>query len=291
MSNIPPPHDDTTTIPPMRLQRLGAERGVAWVREAWRVFASRPFAFASLLAALLMLALVLSVFGWVGSIAVTLALPLVSLVFMAATQSMVSGGVDHPWQAVAGLARIEARRARALLLLCLLYAIGMTVLFSVSVSIDQGSMQRLIELFAAPRTPTSIAEIDRLLASDSFQDGITVRLLGSVLLSIPFWHAPALVWWGRQSLWQALFSSTLGVWRSKGAYALYGLTLIACALGLTTVIGVALSIVDSPGSIRVAIAGLAMVLSVVFYVSLWFSFIDTFGLRRPAAPPRSDAET
>lgn len=286
--NNPSNPQESASAAPLSLQRLGAERGVTWAREGWRTFASHPFAFAALLSGLLMMALLLSVLGWVGSLIVTLALPLMSLVFMVATQSLVDGSARHPWQGVAGLARIDSRRARALLVLCLLYAVGMTLLFSVSVSVDQGSMQRLIELFAAPRTTASVAEIDRLLASDELQHGFTVRLLGTLLLSIPFWHAPALVWWGRQGVWQALFSSTLGVWRSAGAYALYGLTLIASALGLTTVLGVVLSMVGSPASIRVALAALAMVMAVVFYVSLWFSFIDTFGLRREAPSSHAD---
>ena len=42
-------------------------------------------------------------------------------------------------------------------------------------------------------------------------------------LSIPFWHAPALVHWQGQSVGQALFSSTLALWRCKGAFFAYSL--------------------------------------------------------------------
>ena len=42
-------------------------------------------------------------------------------------------------------------------------------------------------------------------------------------LSVPFWHAPALVYWQGQGVGQALFSSTLAVWRCKGAFLMYSL--------------------------------------------------------------------
>ena len=53
---------------------------------------------------------------------------------------------------------------------------------------------------------------------------------------MPFWHAPALVHWGDQGPAQALFSSTLAVWRSRGAFAVYLLSWlgIIVAFGVTT---------------------------------------------------------
>jgi hypothetical protein len=38
---------------------------------------------------------------------------------------------------------------------------------------------------------------------------------------VPFWHAPGLVHWGSQGVGQALFSSTLAVWRCRGAFVVY----------------------------------------------------------------------
>ena len=46
-------------------------------------------------------------------------------------------------------------------------------------------------------------------------------------LSIPFWHAPALVYWGGQGWAKSLFFSTVALWRNKGAFALYGLGWLA----------------------------------------------------------------
>ncbi len=275
-----PPND----LPPtMRLQSLPSARGMAWTLDAWRLFASRPFAWVGLLAMFIMVGLLLSLLGMLGAAIATVSPPLVSLIFMVATAATQTAGVKHPLQALATFRQAGMQRARSLIALCIVYAIAMTLQFSISASLDQGSMHRLIELLAAPRTTASMRDINTVLASDAFQHGFTLRLLGTVLLSIPFWHAPALVWWGHQGVGQALFSSALGVWRSKGAYALYALTLLATAMGLMTVIGVVLSLINSASSMRVALAALSMVLAVVFYLTLWFSFVDTFGLRNPDA--------
>ena len=40
---------------------------------------------------------------------------------------------------------------------------------------------------------------------------------------MPFWHAPALVYWGGQTVGKSLFFSTVACWRNKGAFAVYAL--------------------------------------------------------------------
>jgi uncharacterized membrane protein YhdT len=97
------------------------------------------------------------------------------------------------------------------------------------------------------------------------------------VLTVPFWHAPALVHWGGQAVGQALFSSTLAVWRAKGAFAVYLLgwfgSVVLFALGSALLLGL-LGLPQWAGLVGVP-AGL--VFSAVFYVSLLFTFNDSFG--------------
>ena len=121
------------------------------------------------------------------------------------------------------------------------------------------------------------AEIDALLA----EPGVTMAvLLAGVLgtaLSVPFWHAPALVYWGGQGVAQSLFSSTLAMWRCKGAFFVYSLVWF----GLIMLFGVLAAVVfgllgaRQVGSLVALPAGLLF--STVFYVSLLFTFNDSFG--------------
>ena len=43
------------------------------------------------------------------------------------------------------------------------------------------------------------------------------------MLAVPFWHAPALVYWDHHGCAKALFSSTLACWRNRGAFTVYSL--------------------------------------------------------------------
>jgi hypothetical protein len=108
------------------------------------------------------------------------------------------------------------------------------------------------------------------------QGTLSFALLASAL-SIPFWHAPALVWWGGQGVWQALFSSTLGVWRAKGAYLLYSLAWLLASMALSLAVGVLAGSFGAPSIITWLVPALVLALSSAFYVSLWFSFVDNFG--------------
>ena len=107
-------------------------------------------------------------------------------------------------------------------------------------------------------------------------------VLGSAL-TVPFWHAPALVHWGGQSVGQALFSSTLAVWRSKGAFFIYGLVWT----GVVMLFGVVAAVVFSMLGLRQMASVLAvpagLLFSTAFYVSLLFTFNDNFGGAEPAA--------
>ena len=66
-----------------------------------------------------------------------------------------------------------------------------------------------------------------------------LKILSSTALSVPFWHAPALVHWSGMGIAQALFSSTLAVWRCTGAFVVYSL----CWAALILIFGVAAALV------------------------------------------------
>ncbi|MFX8047562.1 hypothetical protein ABTK64_19815, partial [Acinetobacter baumannii] len=71
--------------------------------------------------------------------------------------------------------------------------------------------------------------------------GLLTRLGLVTLLSVPYWHAPALVHWGGQGVAQALFSSSLALWRNRAAFVLnallWGALLFAVAGVVSLVFG------------------------------------------------------
>ena len=82
--------------------------------------------------------------------------------------------------------------------------------------------------------------------------------------------------WADQSAGQALFSSTLAVWRCRGAFVVYGLTWFALmlAFGLVSAVLFGLLGLGQLASLLALPAGLFF--STLFYVSLIFTFNDSF---------------
>jgi hypothetical protein len=124
-----------------------------------------------------------------------------------------------------------------------------------------------------------------LLADPRLLNGLLVRFGLAALMSIPFWHAPALVHWGGQGVGQALFSSSLAVWRSKAAF----LVCVLSWFGIVAVFGLVVALTLGLLGLR-QLAGLValpagLIFSTVFYVSLVFMFDDSFDGTRLELPP------
>ena len=180
--------------------------------------------------------------------------------------------------------RADPVRRKTLLQMCAVYGVSAVLILWLGDAVSNNALGRLMAL--ASKGNATQAQIDALLSEPGVvAGGLLLAVLGS-LLSAPFWHAPALVHWAGQGLGQALFSSALAVWRSKGAFLLYMLGWFS----LITLFGIGSALLFSLLGMR-QLAGLAVVpamllFSTVFYISLWFAFDDSFGApQTEAAPP------
>ena len=259
---------------PLLLKKVDPARGARWVRDAFALFARRPLAFTMLFVVFLFAALVMSLVPVIGGVLQMMSLPLLSLGFMIAGQSALLDGAVKPAQFVEPL-RGDPGRRRALLVLCALYGVLAVALLVACDLLSDGAMERLQVLMSSPDTPQ--AEVAALLAEPGLQSAVILGLVGGAVLSVPFWHAPALVHWGAQGVGQALFSSTLAVWRCKGAFTVYSLTWAAviAVFGIVTALVFGFLGLGNVGTLLALPAGLMF--STVFYVSLLFTFNDSFG--------------
>lgn len=255
------------------LKTVAPAQGARWMRDGFRLFGRHPLAFSLMLVSFLFAALLVSMVPLVGPLVMLAGLPLMSLGFMVACESALRGGPIHPGQFIQPL-RGDATRRRALLSLCLAYGAATLVVMLLSDWIDDGRFERLQRLFAQGG---SGAEIEALLADPRLAWGAAFRFGAIALMSVPFWHAPALVHWGGQGWGQALFSSTLAVWRAKGAFVVYivsWVTTIALFGAVTAALSALLSAREFAG---ILLLPSVLIFSTVFYVSLLFTFHDSFG--------------
>ena len=266
----------------LKLQSVATRQGWTWARDGARLFVRRPIAFSAMLLLFLLVSGVWMALPVVGVLALA-TLPLLSLGFMVASRSVLRGGPAHPGQFVEPLIGPALRR-RNLLVLCGLYGLGALAVVALTGWIYGDAMEQL-RLAIAEHGPSS-EQAAQATTDPRISNGLMIFALLGSLLSVPFWHAPALVLWGGQGVWQSLFSSTLSLWRARGAYLIYGLAWAGASVVLSLLIGLLAGALGARSSIVLLVPALAITLSTAFYVSLWFSFVDCFG-----SPDDTDAAT
>ena len=267
---------------PLLLKTVPAARGPRWIGDALRLFARKPLAFSAMFAAFLLAAVLAALVPFVGGLLQMMLLPLLSLGFMIASQSALQGGPVRPTQFIEPLQGDPTRR-RSILLLCLAYGLGAAATLWLCDAVSNDALDRLQVLLS--QGPAAQAQIDALLSEPGVATALILAVLLGSALSVPFWHAPALVHWGGQGVAQALFSSALAVWRAKGAFFTYisTWTSMIVVFGLLSALVLNLFGLGQRTALLAVPAGLFF--STVFYVSLLFSFNDSFGDGEAAAVP------
>jgi hypothetical protein len=110
-----------------------------------------------------------------------------------------------------------------------------------------------------------------------------VRLVLLGLISVPFWHAPMLVAWQGQGLAQSLFSSALACWRNRGAFFMYLLAWAGVSAALGMVASLVIALIGGQALAALTLPPVALLLSVAFYVSLYFMYAESFAATDSAA--------
>ena len=260
--------------------------GVQWTRDAFRLFLRRPLPFTAMFVAFLLAALLATIVPVVGGVAMLMALPLLSLGFMIGSRAARNDTAVHPGLFIEPL-RGERGRRNTLLTLCAVYALGTMLIMTLSEWVDDGAFERLQRLMA--QGDEARAEMEALLADPRLAWGLVTRFGLAACLSVPFWHAPALVYWQGQGVGQALFSSTLAVWRCKGAFLMYSLAWAGVIAVFGALVGLLFSLFDARQLAGVVAMPAGLMFSTVFYVSLLFTyegcFSDTGTARLEAVRP------
>jgi len=274
----------------MKLQIIPARTGLHWVRLGSRTFARCPLAFTGLLllglVVLACLAGLLDVLGlpqWTGTAVLSVLWPSFSLMVMVAAAEVWQGRALRPqllWVAFG-----EGQRARAMLLLGLLYSGMEALMLGASMLLDDGRFARFYLGLGAEADITELEDVLAFFADPQVRTAMWLFLGSTLLLMLPMWHAPALVYWHRIAPLKALFFSTVACVRNIGAFALYTLAwfgLWMAAGALPMLVGSLLAAgpdgVSEPGMVLIALVILLLLLPLccAFAVSWVFSFRDCF---------------
>ena len=267
----------------MKLLQVAPSQGTVWVRKGFQVFGRQPLGFASLFAAGLFMSLLLGIIPVLGSIATLALAPAVSLVFMIASRRVGAGQAAMPG-AIVELVTAGRSRLVALLKLGLVYVAATFLLFWLASVLDGGALAS----FFATLTDAKMAKTAAARVTEpGVQFGLLLHLFVLGALSIAFWHAPALIFWGDPGWAKSLFFSSVALWRNKGAFAVYSLVWLALFLVLLAIVSIGAG-VFGPERFALVAAPLMLVFMTLFYASLWFTFADCFSPSDPAAASRRD---
>ncbi|MBI3346639.1 MAG: hypothetical protein HY020_05445 [Burkholderiales bacterium] len=261
----------------LHLQDVPARNGRLWIRHGFKVFQRQPLAMAALMGLSLMISVLLAALPLVGGVLALMAVPLCTLGFMLATHLVLQKKVPTAAVFFAPLRLTPERRQRQLVLSASFALLAWLVLLAAN-AIDGDVTQELMDLMAKQASSEAIANA----ATDPrILWGSLLRFGGLAVLSVPYWHAPALIHWGGQSVGQALFSSTLALWRNKAAFGLNALLWAALFLTMSGVITLAFTALGMLQAAPVAMMVGGMLIWTVFYASLYFSFVDCFMFGAP----------
>lgn len=262
----------------LHLQSVPARNGALWVRHGLKVLQRRPLALMGLMAAFLLCSGLVVALPFVGPFLMLAALPLVSLAFMLATHQVLQN--QTPTLAIfAQPLQLTPQRRNTQLMLGSAYALCTVLIMMLSNWLDGGSFAAMQELLSQQEVDEKALEA--ALANPKLLTGMLSRFGLAALLSIPFWHAPALVHWGGQGAAQALFSSTLGVWRNKGAFALSALIWATLLMVASSALSLLVAVLGLGRLMPLLAMPLFLAISAAFYGSLYFTFIDCFMFGAP----------
>jgi hypothetical protein len=261
----------------LHLQQVPARNGRLWIRHGFKVFQRQPLAFTGLFGLALLASVLLGALPLVGPVLGMMAIPVCSLGFMLATHQALQRKMPTIDVFVAPF-RLTRERRNYQLVLCTSFAFAMLLIFLLADQID-GEVTR--ELMALMKRDANADAIANVAADPRLIWGFATRAMGMAVLAIPYWHAPALVHWGGQSAAQALFSSTLALWRNKGAFALNALLWAALTFAVSGLISLVFGAFGLLTFAPLASIACFLMLATVFYASLYFSFVDCFMFGAP----------
>ena len=254
----------------MKLQLVSARAGVQWMRQGVRVFWRQPIALTGLFFMFMGIMTLVSLLPVAGVLLALVLFPACSLGMMAATREALQGRFPMPRILLVGLLGPTPQRLQ-MLALGLLYALGFALVLLLSALADGGEFASLY-LGHQLSGKLDLASIEHA----DFQSAALVCLLLYVPLSALFWHAPALIHWHGIPAVKSLFFSLmacLGNWR---AMLVFVLTWFAAYLAMGSALLVTSALLDSSTFLAWSFMPLMLMLTAMFFCSVYFTFKDSF---------------
>ena len=213
---------------------------------------------------------VMTLAGMVPVIGLALALallPACSLGLMAASKEAMTGKFPMPTVFVSAF-RAGREQLRAMLFLGLLYGAAFWVVMGITALFDGGNFA---SHYISGQMPTLA-----MAQEPGTQVAMLVFMALQLVLSLMFWHAPALVHWHQVPPIKSVFFSLVACLRNFGAFTLFGLIWMAILVSVILLITVIASLLGNPQMAGLMLLPVSMLIAAMFFTSTYFSFRDCF---------------
>jgi hypothetical protein len=255
----------------MKLRVVPASTGVQWLKLGIQTFFKQPLALCGLFFMFLALVSVIGMIPYVGGLLALVLVPGATAGLMAAAREASEGRFPMP-SILLSVFRSSPTALRNMLVLGLIYAISFLGVLGLSALIDGG---QLAQVFLLGNKLT-----EEMRTSSEVQLANLVTMALSLPLSLMFWHAPSLVHWHGVSPVKSLFFSLVACLRNFWALVVFGLAWCGVLVGVIVIFATLASILGNVQAVAVTLYPAAMLLVATFFVSVYFTFRDSF-----EAPP------
>jgi hypothetical protein len=259
----------------MKLNIVPARTGLVWVKLGIKTFFKQPLALAGLFFMFMAVMTIASLVPVIGFVLAMTLLPAATLGLMSATREATDGRFPMPLVLLAAF-RAGRQQARAMLVLGGLYALGFLIAMGASYLVDGGDFARV---YLGGETPTR----EMMLASE-FQGAMWVFIGLHLPLSLLFWHAPALVHWHGLPPVKSLFFSLVACLRNFWAFVVFGLMWLSMLVLVVVSVTTVGALLGNPGLAGDILFPVLLLLTAMFFTSLYFTFRDSFEPPPEAAP-------
>jgi hypothetical protein len=259
--------------------RHGGGRGIAWLRESYRMFAQFRLAWIGLLLGYYLALLFIDLLPWIGVLLAPMIKPVLSVGFLAAAWTQERGGKP----AIRMLLRGFGANLAALLPLGIVFVIGISVALGATALIDGGQFLDLL-YGATPAGDADPAAAARHVQATLGMPRVQLAMLFGALCALPtlmaLWWAPALVVFQDARLAAALrasFRAALANWRPAARYAI-GVFILGAVVPTLMTATLALLV---PAPLNATLAAVLVLPYVAFFVATlhisdYVSYRDVF---------------
>jgi hypothetical protein len=264
--------------------RYGARRGLAWLAEAYRMFARARLPWLAVLALYWFIIVVASVVPVAGHLLYILLKPVFAVGLLAAAWTQERGGRPGPAQLFQGF----RANLMALLSLGALFVAGVTAAVMATTLFDGGLLFDLLS--REPRSGDMAAEaasIEELLKAGKLQSSLIVAACLTIPTILALWFAPALVVFqdaGPLTALGASLRATLANWRPL---LVYTLAVVAFAILPLILSQLAVRILPSELTlvvVRIALLAYGLGFAATLHISDYVSYRDVFHAGETLAP-------